>query len=85
MLVVKNKEKHIIVNRGHHVNRRRFTVAHELGRLRLHYKQGDEIYVDKIDGLPPIWTIPRLFTSSRYNNSSAREGGKLLRICFIDA
>jgi Zn-dependent peptidase ImmA (M78 family) len=46
MLLVKNKEKHIIVNKGHHSNRRRFTVAHELGHLRLHYKQGDEVYVD---------------------------------------
>lgn len=46
MLVVKNKEKHIIVNKGHHSNRRRFTIAHELGHLILHYKQGDEVYVD---------------------------------------
>jgi Zn-dependent peptidase ImmA (M78 family) len=46
MLVVKNKEKHIVVNKGHHPNRRRFTIAHELGHLTLHYKQGDEVYVD---------------------------------------
>jgi len=46
MLVVKNKEKHIIVNKTHHSNRRRFTIAHELGHLVLHYKQGDEVYVD---------------------------------------
>lgn len=46
MLVVKNDERHIIVNKGHHPNRRRFTIAHELGHLMLHYKQGDEVYVD---------------------------------------
>lgn len=46
MLVVKNGEKHIIVNRSHHPNRQRFTIAHEIGHLKLHYKTGDEVFLD---------------------------------------
>jgi len=47
MLVVKDGTKHIIVNSGHHPNRRRFTVAHEIGHFKLHHQNGDQVFVDK--------------------------------------
>lgn len=37
----------IAVNKSHHVNRQRFTIAHECGHLHLHADQGDRIWVDK--------------------------------------
>jgi Zn-dependent peptidase ImmA (M78 family) len=38
----------IVVNSLHHVNRQRFTVAHELGHFELHMKDiGSEVHVDK--------------------------------------
>lgn len=46
MLVVKANAKHIIVNKLHHPNRQRFTVAHELGHLILHHKAGDKVFLD---------------------------------------
>lgn len=36
MLVINGDDKHIIVNKFHPANRQRFTIAHELGHLRLH-------------------------------------------------
>jgi Zn-dependent peptidase ImmA (M78 family) len=44
------REKDVItiaVNKLHHVNRRRFTIAHECGHLYLHANQGDRLWVDK--------------------------------------
>lgn len=46
MLVVKNDAKHILVNRSHHRNRQRFTIAHEIGHLVRHYQSGDEVFLD---------------------------------------
>lgn len=46
VLIVKGKERHILVNKAHHGNRRRFTIAHELGHLRLHDSEGDRIFID---------------------------------------
>ena len=38
----------IIVNSLHHLNRQRFTLAHELGHFELHMKEiGGEVHVDK--------------------------------------
>lgn len=46
MLVVKEDTKHIIYNAGHHENRQRFSIAHELGHLYLHHDDGDQLFVD---------------------------------------
>ncbi len=38
----------IVVNSLHHLNRQRFTLAHELGHFELHMKEiGAEVHVDK--------------------------------------
>lgn len=37
----------IAVNKLHHMNRQRFTIAHECGHLYLHANQGDRLWVDK--------------------------------------
>lgn len=46
VLMVKGGEKHILVNKSHHPNRQRFTVAHELGHLTLHDGDGDQLFID---------------------------------------
>ena len=46
VLIVKGKERHILVNKAHHANRRRFTVAHELGQFCLHDDDGDRMFID---------------------------------------
>lgn len=46
MLVVTEGTKHIVVNKNHHQNRQRFTIAHEIGHLCLHHKNGDQLFVD---------------------------------------
>jgi Zn-dependent peptidase ImmA (M78 family) len=47
MLIIKGDAKHIFVNLMHHENRQRFTVAHEIGHLKLHYESGDQLFLDK--------------------------------------
>jgi Zn-dependent peptidase ImmA (M78 family) len=37
----------IAINKQHHPNRRRFTLAHECGHLFLHAHQGDRLWLDK--------------------------------------
>lgn len=37
----------IAINRFHHSNRRRFTIAHECGHLLLHKDLGDRLWIDK--------------------------------------
>lgn len=37
----------IAINKAHHPNRQRFTIAHECGHLHLHADQGDRLWVDK--------------------------------------
>lgn len=37
----------IAVNKLHHPNRQRFTIAHECGHLFLHADQGDRLWLDK--------------------------------------
>ena len=46
MLVCKGDSLHIVVNAGHHPNRKRFTVAHECGHLVLHHGSEDRLFVD---------------------------------------
>lgn len=41
VLIVKGEQRHILVNKDHPPNRRRFTIAHELGHLVLHDDAGD--------------------------------------------
>lgn len=45
-LIAKGHECHVIVNAGHHPNRQRFTIAHELGHLRLHHRDVDRLFID---------------------------------------
>ena len=47
VLAIKGAAKHIIVNSLHHANRRRFTIAHEIGHLQLHHKDRDRLFIDK--------------------------------------
>ena len=42
-LVIKDKEPTIIVNKLHGKNRRRFTIAHEIGHFKLHAASGKKI------------------------------------------
>jgi len=46
-LLRENKTTTIAVNNRHHLNRQRFTIAHECGHLHLHAKQGNRLWVDK--------------------------------------
>lgn len=46
VLLIKGPERHILVNQAHHPNRQRFSIAHELGHLVLHHKDGDRLFVD---------------------------------------
>jgi Zn-dependent peptidase ImmA (M78 family) len=58
----------IAVNRLHHPNRQRFTIAHECGHLHLHGDQGDRLWVDKA------------YSTIFYRNSSSGTGDKLAEI-----
>lgn len=46
VLIIKGGEKHILVNKTHHPNRKRFTIAHELGHLTLHDGEKDQVFID---------------------------------------
>jgi Zn-dependent peptidase ImmA (M78 family) len=45
MLVIKDDTGFIVVNRGHHENRKRFTIAHEIGHFILH-KSKQKIFME---------------------------------------
>ncbi len=45
MLVIKKGRTTIVVNENHHSNRKRFTVAHEIGHYELHRDQ-DQVFID---------------------------------------
>lgn len=53
VLIVKGEQRHVLVNKDHSSNRRRFTVAHELGHLVLHDDEGngdesgERMYIDR--------------------------------------
>jgi Zn-dependent peptidase ImmA (M78 family) len=46
VLLIQGTERHIMVNKAHHPNRQRFTIAHELGHLVLHHNSGDRLFID---------------------------------------
>lgn len=46
VLLIQNGERHVMVNKSHHPNRQRFSIAHELGHLLLHDTQGDRLFID---------------------------------------
>ncbi|MFK5915547.1 MAG: ImmA/IrrE family metallo-endopeptidase [Woeseiaceae bacterium] len=48
-LVVKNKIPSIAINKRHHINRRRFTLAHEIGHFCLHVDENEDesVFMDK--------------------------------------
>ena len=46
-LLVEGSVAAITVNARHHINRQRFTIAHECGHLQLHAGSGDRLWVDK--------------------------------------
>lgn len=46
VLVVKGGQRLVLLNRRHHPNRQRFTLAHELGHLVLHEAVGDRVFID---------------------------------------
>lgn len=49
LLVIKNGKVAIGINRDHGDNRRRFTIAHEIGHYLLHHKkeEQEEVFVDR--------------------------------------
>lgn len=48
VLVIKNGKPAIGVNRAHHPNRQRFTIAHEIGHFVLHHKHSNnDVHMDK--------------------------------------
>ena len=47
VLMIKGGERHVLINKSHHPNRKRFTIAHELGHLTLHDGEGDKVFIDK--------------------------------------
>lgn len=46
VLLIQGDERHLMVNKAHHPNRQRFTIAHELGHLVLHHNSGDRLFID---------------------------------------
>lgn len=65
LLVVKNGKRAIGVNRSHHSNRQRFTIAHEIGHFVLHHKFEDpknDIHIEK------KWSYFRSTTQSKNDN-----------------
>jgi len=46
VLLVEGDQRHVLVNKTHSSNRQRFSIAHELGHLVLHHKQGDRLHID---------------------------------------
>lgn len=53
VLIVKGEQRHILVNKEHPKNRKRFTIAHELGHLVLHDDEangdasGQRMFIDR--------------------------------------
>ncbi|WP_413673296.1 ImmA/IrrE family metallo-endopeptidase [Massilia cellulosiltytica] len=73
MLVVKAKAKHIIINKLHHPNRQRFTIAHELGHLMLHHKAGDKVFLDTSMSVYKRAGVPGASTYSRPDSTTTPE------------
>ncbi|MEO1019440.1 MAG: ImmA/IrrE family metallo-endopeptidase [Pseudomonadota bacterium] len=47
MLLIEDGDTHVIVNGGHHSNRRRFSAAHEIGHFELHASDENKLFVDR--------------------------------------
>lgn len=47
LLLISGGRSTIAVNRDHHKNRQRFTIAHEIGHFILHRSDDDDLFVDK--------------------------------------
>lgn len=47
MLLIENKKANIVVNSSHHRNRKRFSLAHELGHFVLHASDKDSLFIDR--------------------------------------
>lgn len=47
VLIIRSGERHALINGAHHPNRRRFSLAHELGHLVLHDSKGDRLFIDE--------------------------------------
>lgn len=49
IMLHKNNKTRIAINSSHHINRQRFTLAHEIGHFKLHLsnKEKETIFVDK--------------------------------------
>jgi len=65
------REKNVVtiaVNKFHHPNRQRFTIAHECGHLHLHADQGDRLWVDKA------------YSTIFYRDSNSSSGDQLAEI-----
>lgn len=46
VLLIKDAEKHVLINKAHSERRQRFTIGHELGHLMLHDMSKDRVIVD---------------------------------------
>lgn len=46
VLIIKGRQRIALINAGHHSNRQRFSLAHELGHLVLHDTTGDRLFID---------------------------------------
>lgn len=68
VLAIKGTAKHIIVNALHHDNRKRFTIAHEIGHLVLHHGTADRLFIDK---QLTIYQRIGTATSTAYTNSNS--------------
>lgn len=66
-LIVKGKDGRVTigVNAGHHSNRRRFTIAHELGHFFLH-NGGERMFVDMRDHRASLGTDRREIDANRF-------------------
>lgn len=66
-LIVKSKDGRVTigVNADHHPNRRRFTVAHELGHFFLH-NGGERMFVDKRDHRASLGIDKREIEANRF-------------------
>ena len=47
VLVVRDGQGSVILNKSQHPNRRRFTMAHEIGHYVLHWTQQDRLFLDR--------------------------------------
>ena len=77
LLVIKSGKSHIAVNSAHHVNRQRFSIAHEIGHFHLHHgadDASDRLFVDtKFAFYQPSQRVDGLTVYARSESSSNPE------------